>query len=154
MPISHFGFAPLGYWLRRRLIERTNGAPWAPMWSGLMRPRPISKPPPYTPNNRASPLIIAPLRRKQLVIQGETFDAILNMEVIEHVADPQAFMTACRAIDEARKPLCFWRPSTARMKAFALWPLSGRNMCCAGCRAAPMNGINSSPRQELDKYGR
>ncbi|MEM7752003.1 MAG: bifunctional 2-polyprenyl-6-hydroxyphenol methylase/3-demethylubiquinol 3-O-methyltransferase UbiG [Pseudomonadota bacterium] len=26
---------------------------------------------------------------------GEQFDAILNMEVVEHVADPQAYLTAC-----------------------------------------------------------
>ena len=32
---------------------------------------------------------------EQLNAAGETFDALLNMEVIEHVADPQAFMSAC-----------------------------------------------------------
>ena len=26
---------------------------------------------------------------------GETFDAVLNMEVVEHVADPLAYLTAC-----------------------------------------------------------
>jgi len=30
-----------------------------------------------------------------LVEAGETFDAVLNMEVVEHVADPLAFLTAC-----------------------------------------------------------
>ena len=29
---------------------------------------------------------------------GETFDAVLNMEVVEHVADPQAFLSTCRAL--------------------------------------------------------
>lgn len=29
---------------------------------------------------------------------GEQFDAILNMEVIEHVSDPLAFLTACRTL--------------------------------------------------------
>ena len=29
---------------------------------------------------------------------GETFDAILNMEVIEHVSDPLAFVTACQRL--------------------------------------------------------
>ncbi|MEO0370022.1 MAG: bifunctional 2-polyprenyl-6-hydroxyphenol methylase/3-demethylubiquinol 3-O-methyltransferase UbiG, partial [Pseudomonadota bacterium] len=29
---------------------------------------------------------------------GEQFDAILNMEVIEHVADPRAFLTACQRL--------------------------------------------------------
>lgn len=29
---------------------------------------------------------------------GEIFDVILNMEVVEHVADPQDFLTACKAL--------------------------------------------------------
>ncbi|WP_172297918.1 bifunctional 2-polyprenyl-6-hydroxyphenol methylase/3-demethylubiquinol 3-O-methyltransferase UbiG [Pseudoruegeria sp. HB172150] len=29
---------------------------------------------------------------------GEQFDAVLNMEVVEHVADPQAYLTACREL--------------------------------------------------------
>lgn len=29
---------------------------------------------------------------------GEKFDAVLNMEVVEHVADPQAFLTACHQL--------------------------------------------------------
>lgn len=29
---------------------------------------------------------------------GETFDVVLNMEVIEHVADPLAFLVACRTL--------------------------------------------------------
>ena len=33
-----------------------------------------------------------------LVDDGEQFDVILNMEVIEHVADPQAFLNACEAL--------------------------------------------------------
>ena len=32
---------------------------------------------------------------EDLVAEGETFDAILNMEVIEHVSDPGAFLSAC-----------------------------------------------------------
>ncbi|MEM1277005.1 MAG: bifunctional 2-polyprenyl-6-hydroxyphenol methylase/3-demethylubiquinol 3-O-methyltransferase UbiG [Pseudomonadota bacterium] len=30
--------------------------------------------------------------------QGESFDAVLNMEVVEHVPDPQAYLTACAAL--------------------------------------------------------
>ena len=33
-----------------------------------------------------------------LVEAGETFDVLLNMEVVEHVSDPQAYMDACRAL--------------------------------------------------------
>ena len=29
---------------------------------------------------------------------GEQFDVILNMEVVEHVADPQAYLTACQTL--------------------------------------------------------
>jgi 2-polyprenyl-6-hydroxyphenyl methylase/3-demethylubiquinone-9 3-methyltransferase len=29
---------------------------------------------------------------------GESFDVVLNMEVVEHVADPLAFLTACRQL--------------------------------------------------------
>ncbi|MEM8593064.1 MAG: bifunctional 2-polyprenyl-6-hydroxyphenol methylase/3-demethylubiquinol 3-O-methyltransferase UbiG [Pseudomonadota bacterium] len=29
---------------------------------------------------------------------GEEFDVVLNMEVVEHVADPQAYLTACAAL--------------------------------------------------------
>ncbi len=32
---------------------------------------------------------------EDLMAEGETFDAVLNMEVIEHVSDPGAFLTAC-----------------------------------------------------------
>ena len=33
-----------------------------------------------------------------LAADGETFDAVLNMEVVEHVPDPQAFLNACAAL--------------------------------------------------------
>ena len=32
---------------------------------------------------------------EELAAQGETFDAVLNMEVVEHVSDPLAYLTAC-----------------------------------------------------------
>ncbi|MCH1569684.1 MAG: bifunctional 2-polyprenyl-6-hydroxyphenol methylase/3-demethylubiquinol 3-O-methyltransferase UbiG [Alphaproteobacteria bacterium] len=56
---------------------------------------------------------------EQLVQEGETFDAILNMEVIEHVADPQAFMTACSALMNP-KAVMFLATLNRTMKAFAL----------------------------------
>ena len=31
-----------------------------------------------------------------LAAEGETFDIVLNMEVVEHVADPAAYLAACR----------------------------------------------------------
>ncbi|MDE0590964.1 bifunctional 2-polyprenyl-6-hydroxyphenol methylase/3-demethylubiquinol 3-O-methyltransferase UbiG [Halocynthiibacter sp. C4] len=30
--------------------------------------------------------------------EGERFDVVLNMEVVEHVADPQGFLTACQTL--------------------------------------------------------
>jgi len=35
---------------------------------------------------------------EQLAADGEKFDAILNMEVIEHVADISSFLTACHSL--------------------------------------------------------
>ena len=33
-----------------------------------------------------------------LAAAGEQFDVVLNMEVVEHVAEPQAYLTACRQL--------------------------------------------------------
>ncbi|VAW03477.1 3-demethylubiquinol 3-O-methyltransferase @ 2-polyprenyl-6-hydroxyphenyl methylase [hydrothermal vent metagenome] len=38
---------------------------------------------------------------EELMANGEVFDAILNMEVIEHVADIPSFLTACHGLLEA-----------------------------------------------------
>lgn len=35
---------------------------------------------------------------EDLAAAGEQFDVVLNMEVVEHVADPLAFLTACRTL--------------------------------------------------------
>jgi 2-polyprenyl-6-hydroxyphenyl methylase/3-demethylubiquinone-9 3-methyltransferase len=35
---------------------------------------------------------------EQLAGAGECFDAVLNMEVVEHVPDPQAYLDACAAL--------------------------------------------------------
>lgn len=35
---------------------------------------------------------------EDLAAQGETFDVVLNMEVIEHVADPQGFLATCQSL--------------------------------------------------------
>jgi 2-polyprenyl-6-hydroxyphenyl methylase / 3-demethylubiquinone-9 3-methyltransferase len=35
---------------------------------------------------------------EDLAAAGEQFDAILNMEVVEHVSDPQAYLTACQTL--------------------------------------------------------
>ncbi|HMS95735.1 MAG TPA: bifunctional 2-polyprenyl-6-hydroxyphenol methylase/3-demethylubiquinol 3-O-methyltransferase UbiG [Tabrizicola sp.] len=52
---------------------------------------------------------------------GETFDVVLNMEVVEHVADPQAYLTACQAL---MKPgglmICSTLNRTAKSFAMAI----------------------------------
>jgi 2-polyprenyl-6-hydroxyphenyl methylase/3-demethylubiquinone-9 3-methyltransferase len=35
---------------------------------------------------------------EDLAAAGEQFDVVLNMEVVEHVSDPQAYLTACHAL--------------------------------------------------------
>lgn len=35
---------------------------------------------------------------EDLVAAGERFDVVLNMEVVEHVADPQSFLTTCQQL--------------------------------------------------------
>ncbi len=35
---------------------------------------------------------------EDLVTAGEQFDVVLNMEVVEHVADPQSYLTACQQL--------------------------------------------------------
>jgi 2-polyprenyl-6-hydroxyphenyl methylase/3-demethylubiquinone-9 3-methyltransferase len=35
---------------------------------------------------------------EDLAAKGELFDVVLNMEVVEHVADPQEFLTACQGL--------------------------------------------------------
>ena len=35
---------------------------------------------------------------EEMAAKGEQFDVVLNMEVVEHVADPQAYLTACQQL--------------------------------------------------------
>ena len=46
-----------------------------------------------------------PVPAETLVAEGATFDAVVSMEVIEHVADPAAFLTLCHALLRPGAPL-------------------------------------------------
>jgi 2-polyprenyl-6-hydroxyphenyl methylase / 3-demethylubiquinone-9 3-methyltransferase len=56
---------------------------------------------------------------EELAQQGESFDVILNMEVIEHVADPKAFVETCASL---LKPggLIFIATLNRTLKSFGL----------------------------------
>ena len=50
------------------------------------------------PPSRAWRSTIAPPRAEALVAEGLGFDVVLNMEVVEHVADVPAYLAACAAL--------------------------------------------------------
>jgi 2-polyprenyl-6-hydroxyphenyl methylase/3-demethylubiquinone-9 3-methyltransferase len=56
---------------------------------------------------------------EELAQQGESFDVILNMEVIEHVVDPEAFVRTCATL---LKPggLIFIATINRTLKSFGL----------------------------------
>ena len=56
---------------------------------------------------------------EQLNAAGEKFDAILNMEVIEHVADPQVFLNECAAMLKL-DGIMFLATLNRTLKSFAL----------------------------------
>ena len=53
---------------------------------------------PRTPRAAASPSTTARPRRRSLAAAGERFDVVLAMEVVEHVADVNAFVATCAAM--------------------------------------------------------
>lgn len=60
---------------------------------------------------------------EELAEQGETFDAVLNMEVVEHVADPLEYLTACAAL---MRPGGLMTTSTLNRNAKSyLWAIVG-----------------------------
>ncbi len=56
---------------------------------------------------------------EELVEAGESFDAVLNMEVLEHVSDPRAFTATCSALVRPGG-LMFCATINRTLKAFAL----------------------------------
>ena len=76
---------------------------------------------------------------------GEHFDVVLNMEVVEHVADPLSYMTACQQLPQIRPACTFVQQSTGIPRALR-WRLWARNTLCAGCQKVRTNGTSSSRR--------
>lgn len=77
---------------------------------------------------------------------GETFDVVVAMEIVEHVADLPLFL---REVAKMVRPggLLLLATLNRTMKSFARWPSSAPNMFCAGCRPAPTPGRSSSLRR-------
>jgi 2-polyprenyl-6-hydroxyphenyl methylase/3-demethylubiquinone-9 3-methyltransferase len=60
---------------------------------------------------------------EDLAREGETFDAVLNMEVVEHVAAPSAYLSACAAL---MRPGALMTTSTLNRNAKSyLWAIVG-----------------------------
>jgi SAM-dependent methyltransferase len=71
------------------------GHGWGPTWWRSTRQPPISPRRGCMRAKPASTSTTGPTRRRRWPRAGETFDVILNMEVIEHVVDPAAFVGVC-----------------------------------------------------------
>jgi 2-polyprenyl-6-hydroxyphenyl methylase/3-demethylubiquinone-9 3-methyltransferase len=61
---------------------------------------------------------------ENILAGGETFDIVLNMEVVEHVADPYAFLSDCGAL-VAPGGLIFAATLNRTVKAFAMAVVGG-----------------------------
>ena len=85
---------------------------------------------------------------ESLAAEGRSFDVVLNMEVVEHVADVGAYLAACARLV---KPggLTIVATLNKTLKSLALAKIGGRICAAAGCRAAPMTGTASSRRQSF-----
>jgi 2-polyprenyl-6-hydroxyphenyl methylase / 3-demethylubiquinone-9 3-methyltransferase len=93
----------------------------------------IFRPPGSMPRRPGWPSTTAPPRPRNWPAGGETFDIILNMEVIEHVVDPAAFVAVCGGL---LKPggIMFVATLNRTLKSFAFG--HHRRRICAGLAAA------------------
>ncbi len=79
---------------------------------------------------------------EELAAQRLGFDVVLNMEVVEHVADLAAYLAACARLVRPGG-LMFVATLNKTLKSLALAKI-GRSTCWVGCPAAPMIGAASS----------
>ncbi len=77
----------------------------------------------------------------------ERFDVVCCMEMLEHVADPQAFVAVLAKLVRPGGAV-FVSTLNRNLKSFML-AIVGRNTCCACCRAAPTNTSASSALPNL-----
>jgi 2-polyprenyl-6-hydroxyphenyl methylase/3-demethylubiquinone-9 3-methyltransferase len=101
-PTALRGAAASRYRLRRRVFCRTDGAAWVPMSSAPTPPNATS---PWPVHAEQSGLDIdyRHTTAEALAAAGEQFDVVLNMEVVEHVADPQGLPRRLPGASEARR---------------------------------------------------
>ena len=74
-------------------------SPWrasAPRWWASTPPPATSRSPACTPPSPSSRSTTATAPPRTSPPPARAFDVVLNMEVVEHVADPPAFLAACR----------------------------------------------------------
>ncbi len=95
--------------------------------------------------SRASPVDVPAGDRRGLVAEGQRFDVVLAMEVVEHVADVELFVETCC---EPVKPggLLFMATLNRTLRALR-WRSSARNTCSAGCPRHPSMGQVRHPRR-------
>ncbi len=74
---------------------------------------------------------------ESLAADGETFDIVLNMEVVEHVSDVDFFLKTCASMVRPGG-LMVIATINRTLKARAL-AFSQPKTCCAGCHAARIN---------------
>jgi 2-polyprenyl-6-hydroxyphenyl methylase/3-demethylubiquinone-9 3-methyltransferase len=70
---------------------------WVPMSSAPMPPNATS-PSPVHAEQSGLTIDYRHTTAEAMAAAGEQFDVVLNMEVVEHVADPQGYLTACQEL--------------------------------------------------------
>ncbi len=117
---------------------------WASPSPGWTPPPRTSPSPASTPRKRAcSTSTTGTCTAEELLAEdGDGFDVVLNMEVVEHVTDPGRFLRDASRLGEARRADDRGHPEPhpegARHR-----PRSARSTSWAGCPAAPMTGASS-----------
>ena len=81
---------------------------------------------------------------EDLTTEAMRFHVVLNMEVVEHVRNLDAFLAACCTLVEPGGVMVL-STINRTLKAWR-WPRWPPSTCCGGCRPAPTIGASSSAR--------